>query len=176
MGGRNWRWRHRFNSGWAGASSGRVEGRSRHVPAIMDLLVSLGTSAAYGLSVLSALSRMAGHAHHLYFEASAAVITLCPAWQVVWRLGRNDRQPMPSGALDAPPDRCAAILVNGHEVSTPVEQIAIGDLVGSVLENVSRWMANVVSGQSDGMRRLSQVKVCPFQECWRQGDRWVSQR
>jgi Cu+-exporting ATPase len=42
----------------------------------MDLLVALGTSAAYGLSVYL-LVRHVGHATpHLYFEASAAVITL----------------------------------------------------------------------------------------------------
>lgn len=42
----------------------------------MDLLVALGTSAAYGLSVYL-LFKHAGHGMpHLYFEASAAVITL----------------------------------------------------------------------------------------------------
>src|SRR3954452_2946927 len=40
----------------------------------MDLLVALGTSAAYGMSVWQVL---AGHdGHHLYFEASAVVIAL----------------------------------------------------------------------------------------------------
>ena len=41
----------------------------------MDLLVALGTSAAYGLSVYM-LARHWEHEPHLYFEASAAVITL----------------------------------------------------------------------------------------------------
>ncbi|MEO8805764.1 MAG: cation transporter, partial [Burkholderiaceae bacterium] len=42
----------------------------------MDLLVALGTSAAYGLSVYM-MWRHAGHGvPHLYFEASAVVITL----------------------------------------------------------------------------------------------------
>ncbi|WUR11860.1 heavy metal translocating P-type ATPase [[Empedobacter] haloabium] len=40
----------------------------------MDLLVALGTSAAYGLSVYLLLTRPAGV--HLYFEAAAVVITL----------------------------------------------------------------------------------------------------
>jgi Cu+-exporting ATPase len=38
----------------------------------MDLLVAIGTSAAYGLSVYLLLKNQ----HHFYFEASAAVITL----------------------------------------------------------------------------------------------------
>ena len=41
----------------------------------MDLLVAIGTSAAYGLSVWQLLSGQ-GHAHHLYFEGAAVVITL----------------------------------------------------------------------------------------------------
>ena len=41
----------------------------------MDLLVALGTSAAYGLSVYMLFEHWE-HEPHLYFEASAAVITL----------------------------------------------------------------------------------------------------
>ncbi|MCF7500134.1 heavy metal translocating P-type ATPase [Pseudoalteromonas sp. L1] len=43
----------------------------------MDLLVSIGTSAAYGLSLYTWLSFEGHHgAPHLYFESSAAVLTL----------------------------------------------------------------------------------------------------
>ena len=42
----------------------------------MDLLVALGTSAGYGLSVQQWLTAPAGSMPHLYFEASAVVITL----------------------------------------------------------------------------------------------------
>ncbi|MES2609522.1 MAG: cation transporter, partial [Pseudomonadota bacterium] len=42
----------------------------------MDLLVALGTSAGWGLSVWLWLTAHAGHAPHLYFEASAVVVTL----------------------------------------------------------------------------------------------------
>src|SRR5450755_1032802 len=42
----------------------------------MDLLVALGTSAAYGLSVYLLFTVAQQGMPHLYFEASAAVITL----------------------------------------------------------------------------------------------------
>ncbi|MGW8171779.1 MAG: hypothetical protein ACWGHV_09305 [Stutzerimonas stutzeri] len=44
----------------------------------MDLLVALGTSAGYGLSALSVVAPHGGRRQmpHLYFEASAVVITL----------------------------------------------------------------------------------------------------
>ncbi|MCH2861565.1 heavy metal translocating P-type ATPase, partial [Listeria monocytogenes] len=42
----------------------------------MDLLVALGTSAGYGLSVSLWLTAPPGHMPHLYFEASTVVIAL----------------------------------------------------------------------------------------------------
>lgn len=114
----------------------------------MDLLVSLGTSAAYGLSVYLLIQNGGGHAHHLYFEASAAVITLVLLGK--WLETRAKRQTADAiRALNALRPTVARVLVNGHEVSTPVEQIAIGDLV--VVRPGERISVdgNVVSGQSD---------------------------
>ncbi len=52
----------------------------------MDLLVAIGTSAAYGLSVYLLFK----NEHHFYFEASAAVITLVLLGK--WLEGRAKRQ------------------------------------------------------------------------------------
>ncbi|HSG22817.1 MAG TPA: heavy metal translocating P-type ATPase, partial [Azonexus sp.] len=114
----------------------------------MDLLVSLGTSAAYGLSVYLLIQSGGGHAHHLYFEASAAVITLVLLGK--WLETRAKRQTADAiRALNALRPTIARVLVDGHEVSRPVEQIAIGDLV--VVRPGERISVdgNVVSGQSD---------------------------
>ena len=114
----------------------------------MDLLVSLGTSAAYGLSVYLLIQSGGGHAHHLYFEASAAVITLVLLGK--WLEARAKRQTADAiRALNALRPTIARVLVDGHEVSTPIEQIAIGDLV--VVRPGERISVdgNVVSGQSD---------------------------
>ncbi|PKO33614.1 MAG: copper-transporting ATPase [Betaproteobacteria bacterium HGW-Betaproteobacteria-7] len=94
----------------------------------MDLLVSLGTSAAYGLSVYILIGNGGGHPHHLYFEASAAVITLVLLGK--WLEARAKRQTTDAiKALNALRPTVARVLVDGNEVSTPVEQIALGDLV-----------------------------------------------
>ena len=53
----------------------------------MDLLVALGTSAAYGLSLYQWLGE---HAMHLYFEAAAVVITLVRLGK--WLEARAKRQ------------------------------------------------------------------------------------
>ena len=44
--------------------------------ASMDVLVALGTTAAFALSVVAVVLAWPGEAHALYFEASSAVITL----------------------------------------------------------------------------------------------------
>ena len=56
----------------------------------MDLLVALGTSAAYGLSVYLLIEHAEHGAPHLYFEAGAAVITLVLLGK--WLEGRAKRQ------------------------------------------------------------------------------------
>ena len=72
-----------YRAGWAAARNGAGN---------MDLLVALGTSAAYGLSAWQlAQGWTGGHAMpHLYFEASAAVITLVLLGK--WLEGRAKRQ------------------------------------------------------------------------------------
>jgi Cu+-exporting ATPase len=56
----------------------------------MDLLVALGTSAAYGLSVYLLIEHAEHGIPHLYFEAGAAVITLVLLGK--WLEGRAKRQ------------------------------------------------------------------------------------
>ena len=54
----------------------------RHGGANMDVLVALGTSAAYLYSVYKVFLGSATENTHLYFEASAVILTLILAWQV----------------------------------------------------------------------------------------------
>jgi len=94
----------------------------------MDLLVALGTSAGYGLSVYLLL-RHAGHGMpHLYFEASAIVITLVLLGK--WLEARAKRQTSEAiRALNAlRPDK-ARLRRNGIDQDVPIEQIRPGDLV-----------------------------------------------
>ena len=74
---RRWRSRRRCSSGSARASTAPAGRRCAPARGNMDLLVALGTSAAYGLSLyLLAGARRPAGMPHLYFEASAVVITL----------------------------------------------------------------------------------------------------
>jgi Cu+-exporting ATPase len=92
----------------------------------MDLLVALGTSAAYGLSVYQLL---AGHGHeHLYFEAAAVVITLVLLGK--WLEARAKRQTTEAiRALQALRPDTARVRRDGSEVEVALDAIRVGDLV-----------------------------------------------
>ena len=124
----------------------------------MDLLVALGTSAAYGLSVYL-LWRHAGHGMpHLYFEASAAVITLVLLGK--WLEGRAKRQTADAiRALNALRPSTARVRRDGVEAEVPVDQVKLGDLVvvrpgdrvavdGEVVEGRSHIDESLITGES----------------------------
>ncbi|WP_175965138.1 heavy metal translocating P-type ATPase [Burkholderia sp. BCC0322] len=90
----------------------------------MDLLVALGTSAAYGLS-LWMLLRDPAHPGHLYFEASAVIVTLVRFGK--WLESRAKRQTTDAiRALNAlRPDR-ARVIEHGVERDVPLAQVRVG--------------------------------------------------
>ncbi|WP_300709635.1 heavy metal translocating P-type ATPase [Limnohabitans sp.] len=94
----------------------------------MDLLVSLGTTAGWLLSVWLWFNAHEGHAPHLYFEGSAVVITLVLLGK--WLEARAKRQTTEAiRALHAlRPDKAHWISDEG-EVDVPVAEILVGDLV-----------------------------------------------
>ncbi|HOY34852.1 MAG TPA: heavy metal translocating P-type ATPase [Piscinibacter sp.] len=93
----------------------------------MDLLVSLGTSAAYGLS-LWLLWQADGAMAHLYFESSAVVITLVLLGK--WLESRAKRQTSDAiRALQALRPETARVRRDGIDIDVPVAELAVGDLV-----------------------------------------------
>ncbi|MFJ3045698.1 heavy metal translocating P-type ATPase [Herbaspirillum chlorophenolicum] len=116
-------WRF-YRAGW---------GALRALSGNMDLLVALGTSAAYGLSLYQWLGAQAmpGHAMaapHLYFESSAVVITLVLLGK--WLETRAKRQTADAiAALNAlRPDR-ARVRRDGRDVEVALAEVRVGDLV-----------------------------------------------
>ncbi|AFT88866.1 heavy metal translocating P-type ATPase [Paraburkholderia phenoliruptrix] len=123
----------------------------------MDLLVALGTSAAYGISVYQ-LASHPDDAMHLYFEASAVVITLVRFGK--WLEARAKRQTTDAiRALQAlRPDR-ARIRVGAGEREVPLAEVKVGTVVivrpgervpvdGAVLEGRSHIDESLITGES----------------------------
>ncbi|MBN8904693.1 MAG: HAD-IC family P-type ATPase, partial [Rhodospirillales bacterium] len=91
-----------------------------------DLLVALGTSAGYGLSLWLWLTAPAGHTPHLYFEASAVVITLVLLGK--WLETRAKHQTTAAiRALHALRPETVHLLGRDGEVDVPVAEIMVGD-------------------------------------------------
>ncbi|MFN8956310.1 MAG: heavy metal translocating P-type ATPase [Burkholderiales bacterium] len=94
----------------------------------MDLLVSIGTTAGWALSVWLWLTAHEGHVPHLYFEGSAVVITLVLLGK--WLERRAKRQTTEAiRALHAlRPDRVHWLSEEG-EIDVPVDEVLKGDLI-----------------------------------------------
>ncbi|HUD32982.1 MAG TPA: heavy metal translocating P-type ATPase, partial [Variovorax sp.] len=132
----------------------------------MDLLVALGTSAAYGLSVFQLVfagdgqRAPGGHgtAPHLYFEASAVVVTLVLLGK--WLEARARRQTTDAlRALNALRPETARVRRDGRDVELPLAGVAPGDLVvvrpgdrvpvdGVVVEGASHVDESLLTGES----------------------------
>ena len=95
----------------------------------MDLLVAIGTSAGWGLSVWLWLSAESGSMPHLYFEASAVVIALVMLGK--WLETRAKRQTTAAiRALHAlRPALAHVMLKNGEQADVPVGELLLGDRV-----------------------------------------------
>lgn len=92
----------------------------------MDLLVALGTSAAYGLSVYQLLR--GGHAHALYFESAAVVITLVLLGKFLEARAKQQTSEAIRSLEALRPDT-ARVLKNGQETEIPLAQVRVGDRV-----------------------------------------------
>jgi len=120
----------------------------------MDLLVALGTSAAYGLSVYLLFK----HQHHLYFEASAAVITLVLLGK--WLEARAKRQTTEAiRALQALRPETARVRTPQGDVDVAIETVKTGDVVvvrpgeripvdGRILEGATHADESMLTGES----------------------------
>ncbi len=122
----------------------------------MDVLVVMGTSAAWGLSAYVVLTGGAGG--HLYFEASAMVITLVLFGK--WMEGRAKRSATSAirALMDLRPE-FARIELDGRVVEVPVESVQGGAVVvvrpgerlpvdGLILEGSSQLDESMLTGES----------------------------
>ncbi|NUN61998.1 MAG: cation-translocating P-type ATPase [Burkholderiaceae bacterium] len=106
-----------YKAGWHAA---------RALSGNMDLLVAIGTSAGWGLSVWLWLSAHPGHEPHLYFEASAVVVTLVLLGK--WLETRAKRQTTAAiRALHGLRPDVAHLLGKGGEVDVPIAEVMVGD-------------------------------------------------
>lgn len=124
----------------------------------MDLLVALGTSAGYGLSIYEWAIARPGSMPHLYFEASAVVIALVLLGKYLE--SRAKRQTASAiRALEALRPERAIQVIDGQERDVAISALRLNDRVlvkpgerfpvdGEVLEGQSHADEALISGES----------------------------
>lgn len=157
---------------WLGARFYRAGWKAvTHGAGNMDLLVAIGTSAAYGLSLYLLLKHglLANTAPHLYFEASTAVITLVLLGK--WLESRAKRQTTEAiRALQALKPETVRVQRNGQEVEISLAAVRVGDTVvvrpgeriavdGLIVQGESHVDEALLTGESMPVRKAAGDKV-----------------
>lgn len=95
--------------------------------ATMDVLVALGTTSAYILSIYNGFfSKPAGH---LYFEASAVIITLILFGKYLEHLAKSRTNNALKQLLDLQPKTALILDANNQPQELPIEAVKTGDLI-----------------------------------------------
>jgi len=95
----------------------------------MDLLVALGTSAAYAYSVYGVVTNaVTGTPAPLYFEAAAVVIALVIVGKWLEARAKRSTTAAIRALMSLRPER-ARVEEDGREVEVPVAAVAVGDIV-----------------------------------------------
>ena len=127
----------------------------RNGSANMDVLVALGSSAAFLYSLPVTFGWISGH---VYYETAAVIITLIKIGKLleVRAKGRTSEAIKKLMGLHA---RTARVIRNGAELEIPVEEVIVGDLVqvrpgekipvdGIVVEGSSTIDESMITGES----------------------------
>jgi P-type Cu+ transporter len=124
----------------------------------MDVLVATGTSAAYFYSLYLWLSLGAEASGHLYFEASALIITLISLGKLLETRARRSTQSAIRELMALRPD--TATLLRGEEwVSVSVDEVLRGDTLrvlvgervpvdGRIIQGSSELDESILTGES----------------------------
>ena len=139
-----------YRAGWAAA---------RHGSPDMNTLVALGTSAAYGYSVVATFlpGVLPVGAVHVYYEASATIITLILLGKWFEARAKGQTSDAVRALLGLRADT-ARVVRGGVEAEVPVDDVAVGDVVrvrpgekvpvdGVVTEGTSYVDESMVTGE-----------------------------
>jgi Cu+-exporting ATPase len=136
----------------------------RHRSANMDVLVALGTSAAYFLSLYNVLMAQSGQAH-LYFEASAAIITLILAGKIMEERAKRGASAAIRELMALRPRRARKVVAGEGEQDVAIESLSVGDIVrvlpgervpvdGTVHAGESELDESLITGETRPVARL----------------------
>ena len=120
----------------------------------MDVLVSMGTSAAYFYSVYNLFQGV----DEYYFEASAVIITLILLGKTFEAIAKGKTSEAIKELMGLSP-KTARVFRNGEEIDIPIEKVEIGDIIvvrpgeripvdGIIVEGNSSIDESMLTGES----------------------------
>ncbi len=129
----------------------------RNRAANMDVLVAMGSSAAYFYSIPITLG-VSGLGHHVYFEAAAVIITLIVLGKVLEARAKGRTSAAIKALIGLQP-RTARVVRDGQDIDIPINQVRQGDIVivrpgekipvdGMVVEGNSTVDESMLTGES----------------------------
>ena len=110
-----------YRNGWKALKNGAAN---------MDVLIALGSSAAYFYSLAVLAGELAGHplGDHVYFETSAVIITLIRVGKYLEARARGATSEAIRALMGLRP-KTARVVRDGVEQDLPVEQVRVGEVV-----------------------------------------------
>ncbi|HEY0842022.1 heavy metal translocating P-type ATPase [Methylotenera sp.] len=126
----------------------------------MDLLVAIGTSAAYGLSVyLLFFPSHSGASHHLYFESSTIVITLVLFGKWLESRAKSQTTKAIRALNTLRPEFATVVVADGQAQQVPIAIVKVGDVVlvrpgeriavdGNIQQGDSQVDESLITGES----------------------------
>jgi P-type Cu+ transporter len=131
----------------------------------MDVLVAMGTSAAYFYSVYNVLVGV----HEYYFEASAVIITLILLGKTFEAVAKGKTSEAIKKLMGLQP-KTATVIRDGEELDLPLEELEIGDIVvvrpgekvpvdGVIIEGHSSLDESMITGESIPVDKTVDDKV-----------------
>ena len=133
----------------------------RNGAANMDVLVAIGSSAAFFYSLPVTVALMLGSTalgSHVYFETAAVIITLIKLGKLL-EVRAKDQTSAAIKKLMGLQANTACVVRNGEEIDIPIEQVAVGDVVivrpgeripvdGVIIEGNSTVDESMLTGES----------------------------
>jgi Cu+-exporting ATPase len=120
----------------------------------MDVLISMGTSAAYFYSIYNLLKGV----HEYYFESSAVIITLIILGKTFEAVAKGKTSEAIKKLMGLQP-KTARVIKDGAEMDIPIEKVEIGDIIvvrpgekipvdGVIVEGNSAVDESMITGES----------------------------
>ncbi|MDF1748797.1 MAG: heavy metal translocating P-type ATPase [Alphaproteobacteria bacterium] len=125
----------------------------------MDLLVAMGTGAAFFFSLWLAVNRGAAAEGHLYFEAAAVIVTLVLFGKRLESRAKKSTSEAIRGLMALTPDTVCRITDSGDDEIVPLTAIAVGNVLrvrpgeripvdGRIIKGATSVDESLITGES----------------------------